>query len=214
MLSRSADDLSHLLVRLRLLTSQQADDCLTEVGARHADGDELLQVLERRNLLTPYQLGQLRRNETDTLVLGEYKLLYRNASGSFARVFRAASIDDGKIVAIKLLRQRFAEDARVVSLFRREGELCKRLSHKNIVPVYDVANEGLQHYITMEFVEGGNFRDFIKIRNRFAEPEATRYALDTYIAGARSTLPTGRPCSRRRPTAASESRSANHSPRS
>ena len=178
MLSRSADDLSHLLVRLRLLTSQQADDCLAEIGPRYADGDELLNVLERRNLLTPYQLGQLRRNETDTLVLGSYKLLYRNASGSFARVFRAASIDDGRMVGVKVLRQRWAKDTTVVSQFRREAELCKRLRHKNIVPIYEVGRQGDNHYFTMEFVEGGNLKEFITIRKKLSPEVATRCVLD------------------------------------
>jgi eukaryotic-like serine/threonine-protein kinase len=178
MLSRSADDLSHLLVRLRVLTSQQADDCLAEIGSRHADQEELLQVLERRNLLTPYQTGQLRRNETDTLVLGGYKLLYRNASGSFARVFRAASIDDGRMVGVKVLRQRWAKDPQVVSQFHREAELCKRLRHKNIVPIYEVGRQGDNHYFTMEFVEGGNLRDFITIRKKLSPEEATQCVLD------------------------------------
>lgn len=178
MLSRSADDLSHLLVRLHLLTPQQADDCMVEIGTRRADEEELLGVLERRNLLTPYQIGQLRRNETDTLVLGDHKLLYRNASGSFARVFRAASIDDGRMVGVKVLRQRWAKDPLVVSQFHREAELCKRLRHKNIVPIYDVGQQGDNHFFTMEFVEGGNLRELITSRRKFSPEEATRCVLD------------------------------------
>jgi serine/threonine protein kinase len=178
MLSRSADDLSHLLVRLHLLTPQQADDCLAEIGPRRADDHELLRILERRNLLTPYQIGQLRRNETDTLVLGDYKLLYRNASGSFARVFRAASISDGRMVGVKVLRQRWAKDPSVVSQFHREAELCKRLRHKNIVPIYEVGRQGDNHFFTMEFVEGGNLRELITSRRKFSPEEATRCALE------------------------------------
>ena len=50
-------------------------------------------LLESRHLLTPYQVSKLRKGETDSLVLGNYKLLYRNASGSFARVFRGRVAD-------------------------------------------------------------------------------------------------------------------------
>ena len=47
--------------------------------------DDLLQLLEKKHLLTSYQASVLRRGRTDGLVLGGYKLLYKNASGSFAR---------------------------------------------------------------------------------------------------------------------------------
>jgi serine/threonine protein kinase len=64
-----------------------------------------------------------------------------------------------------------------VQLFRREGEIGKRLKHPHIVPIYDVASSGNIHFITMEFVEGGNLRDFLKIRGKLAVPEALRYGL-------------------------------------
>lgn len=169
--------LEELLLDLRLVEPQQLQECRRALG-HHVSSERLLQELESAAFLTSYQAGKLRKGETDALRLGRYKLLYRNASGSFARVFRACSIDDGQIVAIKLLRQRYATDPRIVNLFRREGELGKRLKHKNIVPIYEVASEGNQHYFTMEFVEGGNFRDFIKIRQRFSPQEATKYVLD------------------------------------
>lgn len=137
----------------------------------------LIDELQRQHLLTPYQVSILKSGETEGLRLGNYKLLYRNASGSFARVFRAQSVVSGRTVGIKVLRQRHAEDPRKVALFHREGELGKRLKHPNIVPIYHVAAEGTQHYFTMEFVEGGNFREFIKIRKRFEPIEASRYLL-------------------------------------
>ena len=175
---RSADTLSQVLVRLRLLTPPQANEAMTEVGPRHADADDLIEILERRNLLTSYQSSQLRRGETDALVLGGCKLLYRNASGSFARVYRAESIADGRMVGVKLLRQRWANDPQTVSQFHREAELCKRLRHKNIVPIYDVGRQNSHHFFTMEFVEGGNLKDFINIRGKLSPEEATRYARD------------------------------------
>jgi serine/threonine protein kinase len=169
--------LQELLLEQRLVEPMQLQECKRALGS-HFTPERLIKELEAQTFLTSYQAGKLRKGETEGLRLGRYKLLYRNASGSFARVFRGCSVDDGQMVAIKLLRQRFADDPRVVSLFRREGELGKRLKHKNIVPIYEVASEGNQHYFTMEFVEGGNFRDFIKIRQKFAAPEATKYVLD------------------------------------
>ncbi|MCA9035617.1 MAG: serine/threonine protein kinase, partial [Planctomycetaceae bacterium] len=135
---------------------------------------EMLDVLERRQLLTPLQTGRILKGETDGLVLGRYKLLYRNASGSFARVFRAATVDDNKIVALKLLRERWADDPKAVQGFEREARICMKFIHPNIVPIFDIGNEGKYHFFTMEFVEGGNLRDFMKIRQVLAPLEATK----------------------------------------
>lgn len=140
--------------------------------------ENLIAEFEKRHVLTPYQLSKLKKRETDGLRVGPYKLLYRNASGSFARVFRGCSVDDGRMVGIKVLRQRWAENPRTVNLFRREGELGKRLKHKNIVPIYEVGTDGNQHYLTMEFVEGGNLRELLKSRGKFTPEESTRYVLD------------------------------------
>ncbi len=173
----SLQDLERFLLEQQLVDSFALDECRLQLG-RQLSFDSLLKLLEQRSLLTMYQAQKLKKQETDALRVGRYKLLYRNASGSFARVYRASAIDDGQTFAIKLLRQRYAEDPRSVSMFRREGELGKRLKHKNIVPIFEVASDGNQHYFAMEFVEGGNFRDFIKIRKKFAVPEATQYLLD------------------------------------
>ena len=166
-----------LVLRLKLVEPAALQGCVEALG-RTAPIDSVIAELERRHLLTPYQAGKLKKRETDGLRLGPYKLLYRNASGSFARVFRGCSVDDGRMVGMKILRQRWAENPRTVNLFRREGELGKRLKHKNIVPIYEVGSDGNQHYLTMEFVEGGNFRELLKSRGKFTPEEATRYVMD------------------------------------
>lgn len=171
------DDLAQVLVRLELVDPAVLSDCVHRIEAAGGGPAELLRMLEGRHLLTSYQVSRLERDELDSLVLGEYKLMYRNASGSFARVFRAESIRTGRMIGIKVLRQRWARDPKMVSLFHREAELGQKLQHEYIVPIYEVANQGDTHYFTMEFVEGGNFRDFLNIRKKLSPAEATRYTL-------------------------------------
>jgi eukaryotic-like serine/threonine-protein kinase len=173
---KSVGELGQALVRLRLIQPEQFDACVAEL--RTGRPDDLLQLLEKKHLLTSYQASVLRRGRTDGLVLGGYKLLYKNASGSFARVYRACGVDDGRMVGLKVLRDRWAKDARQVAQFRREAELCMKLKHRNIVPIYDVASENGFHFFTMEFVEGGNLRDFVRIRSKLSPVEATRTMLD------------------------------------
>ena len=174
---RTQDELVSLLGRLRLVDS---DTLLRYSGefAPSSPPEALLQLLESRNLLTPFQTERIRRGDTDGLVLGSYKLLYRNASGSFARVFRACDIDDGRMIGLKVLRERWSSDPDMVRLFHREGEIGRKLHHHNIVPVYGAFTQGSYHYISMEFVEGGNLRNFLKIRGRLSAVEACRFTLD------------------------------------
>ncbi|MFM7163110.1 MAG: protein kinase domain-containing protein, partial [Planctomycetaceae bacterium] len=124
------------------------------------------------------QAQKVRQGEPGDLVLGPYRLLYCNAAGSYARVYRASDVRSGRMVGVKVLRARHSEDRQAVEEFRREAELGKGMRHPNIVPIYEVAEEKGQHYISMEFVEGGNLRDFIAIRKKLAPVEATRCVLD------------------------------------
>lgn len=175
------DDLVQLIQGLRLADADSLRRCRADLPVA-AGTEEFLKLLERRELLTPFQADRLKKGETEGLVLGDYKLLYRNASGTFARVFRACSIKDNSMIGLKVLRDRWTGDADMVRLFHREGQIGQRLKHRNIVPIHDVATEGRFHYLTMEFVEGGNLRDFLKIRGQLSPAEACRYTLDIALA--------------------------------
>ena len=64
-----------------------------------------------------------------------------------------------EIVALKLLYREFADDEVILARFRREVILSRRLSHPNIVRVYDLGTTSAGHYfLTMEFVEGITLR--------------------------------------------------------
>lgn len=174
---QSVDALERLIVPAGLVFPEEFAACRREAGAG-ANSDAVLAVLERRQLITPFQSQRIRKGEVEGLILGGCKLMYRNASGSFARVYRGCRIEDGRMLGIKVLRERYAGDSDTIRLFHREGELGKRLKHPNIVPIYSTGTEGKFHYITMEFVEGGNLRDFLKIRGKLDQAEACRYGLD------------------------------------
>lgn len=174
---KDIEQLRQVIVLLQLVDAGDLDECLRSLP-EPVTPEAALRELERRQLMTSYQTGLLRKGETDGLVLGDFKLLYRNASGSFARVYRACSIKDGSMIGLKVLRQRWAKDKEMVAQFRREASVLKRFVHRNIVPIYDIGQQGDYHYFTMEFVEGGNLRDFIKIRRKLSPVEATQCVLD------------------------------------
>ena len=167
-----------MLVRLDLVPQHQVDICLGQLGKKNCQVDDLLKSLEHKGFLTSYQSGRIAKGEIEGLVLGRYKLMYRNASGSFARVYRACDLKSGRMVGVKVLRQRWSEDPKAVHEFHREADLGKAMLHENIVPIYEVGVSNGQHFFSMEFVEGGNLRDFINIRKKLSPLEATKCILD------------------------------------
>jgi serine/threonine-protein kinase len=175
-LIKNKESLRVYLLTSRLLNTQEWARVQSEVESL-TDVAAILQLLERRQLLTSLQTSRILKGEIEGLVLGKYKLLYRNASGSFARVFRAVNVENDQVVALKLLRERWADDPRTVAGFEREARICQKFIHPNIVPILEIGNEGRFHYFTMEFVEGGNLRDFLKIRKSLNPLEATRCLL-------------------------------------
>ncbi len=86
--------------------------------------------------------------------------------------------DTGKVVALKVLRRRYSDDPAQTDQFYREGLMGVSLRHPNIVPIFEAVAKGNQHYLVMEFVEGGNLRDFMKVRKKFSPSEATKVAAD------------------------------------
>lgn len=174
----SSKRLARELVKMRLVDKQQALECLRALDSSQRKGSDLLQVLLNQHVLTPFQVESIKKLDTGILVLGGNKLLYANAAGSFARVYRAENLDDGRTLGIKVLRQRWVNDPDTVDLFEQEAKLGQKLKHPNIVPIYDIGHEAENYFFTMDFIQGGNLRDFILIRKQVEPHETVKYTMD------------------------------------
>ena len=171
-----ATSLADKAVRLGLLTLDQVREGWDELGQRGGDVEAFLQVMERRAYLTPWQSSKLLKDDRDGYFLGGYRILYKIASGSFGRVYRASDPSTGRVVAIKVLRRKWSEDKHSIDLFEREGRVGMNLTHPNIVQILAISRDlaSQQYYIVMEFIEGGNLRDFLVIRKKMAPLETIK----------------------------------------
>lgn len=114
-----------------------------------------------------------------------YALVELLGRGGTAKVYLAYDNVLGQDVALKILREQYAEDEKFVERFRREAQSVARLSHPNIVPVYDWGRSGDDvYYTTMEYVPRGTLRAWIKRNGPFSPATAIGVALQ--IAGALS----------------------------
>jgi len=95
-------------------------------------------------------------------VLGGHKLLSRLGAGAVGVVYRALQMDLDREVALKLLNAEATKMPLAVASFRREAQAAGRLSHPNLVQVYNVGKDDGFHYYTMELVPGGDFEDRLK----------------------------------------------------
>jgi len=167
-------------LNLGLVTEEQLIQVWDELGKKDGPPEPLLQALERKGYLTPWQSSKLLKGDPDGYFLGGYRILYRIASGSFGRVYRAEDPRSSRVVAIKVLRRKWMEDPHGVDLFVREGKVGMTLRHPNIVEVLAVSQDGStgQHFIVMEFVEGGNLRELLRSRKKLDPAEALRVLED------------------------------------
>jgi serine/threonine-protein kinase len=162
---------------LELLSERQFQEVWASVGTRLAPVEEVKKQLLRGEYMTNYQIERLAKGERSGFFYGPYKVLYAVGAGTFARVFRAVHRQTGEIVALKVLRKRFSDKPEQAAQFIREGKFGLTLRHPNIVPIYDVASDGRSHYLVMEFVEGWNLRDLVKIRSKIEPLQATQLTM-------------------------------------
>src|SRR5262249_38562226 len=149
MANLDAAALGEKAVRLGLITLEQLQEGFDDAGAIGSDPEPLLLALERKGHLTPWQSQKLLKDDPDGFFLGGYRILYKIASGSFGRVYRADDPRTGTIVAIKVLRRKWSEDSHSIELFEREGRMGMSLRHPNVVEILAVNRDGLsrQYYI-------------------------------------------------------------------
>jgi hypothetical protein len=72
--------------------------------------------------------------------------------GGMAQVFRGTDRVLGRTVAIKILDQKYRDDVKFVTRFRREAQSAAGISHPNVVSIFDTGSEDGVHYIVMEYV--------------------------------------------------------------
>lgn len=109
---------------------------------------------------------------SNKLLAGRYELIEKIGEGGMAVVYKGKDRLLNRYVAIKILRPEFTKDEQFIESFKRESQASARLSHANIVGVYDVGKEGNIHFIVMELIDGKVLSEVIKEKGRIEYKEA------------------------------------------
>lgn len=112
-----------------------------------------------------------------TYLQDRYEILSLIGTGGMSEVYQAKCHTLNRLVAIKVLKDEYSQDANFVSKFKMEAQAAAGLSHPNIVSVYDVVDEGSLHYIVMELIEGITLKSYILKKGHLGVKETIGIAI-------------------------------------
>ena len=96
-----------------------------------------------------------------TIVGHRYRIIDLIGTGGMAHVYRAVNLSTRKVVAIKVLKDEYRNDAEFFRRFEREARAVLHLSHENIVRAFDVGETDGLPYIVLEFVDGRTLKEIL-----------------------------------------------------
>ena len=118
-----------------------------------------------------------------------YEIIEQIGVGGMAKVYKAKDKLLDRFVAIKILKEQYAEDDEFLKKFNNEAQSAAKLSHINIVNVFDIGqdlyNGVMIYYIVMEYVEGRTLKDLILEEGTLSNHDIIDYS--TQIAQALKT---------------------------
>ena len=110
-----------------------------------------------------------------------YEIIEQLGVGGMAKVYKAKDRLLDRFVAIKILKDQYAEDSEFLKKFNNEAQSAAKLSHINIVNVFDIGEDLYKgeriHYIVMEYVDGQTLKDLIVNEKRLSNPDIIDYSI-------------------------------------
>ncbi|GAA0624738.1 Stk1 family PASTA domain-containing Ser/Thr kinase [Sporichthya brevicatena] len=116
-----------------------------------------------------------------TVLDGRYRVTRRIARGGMATVYEAVDTRLDRGVAVKVMHPALAEDKDFVERFIREARSAARLSHPNVVSVFDQSADSGSVFLAMEHVEGRTLRDWLRDKGRLT-PRETFAVMEPVLA--------------------------------
>ena len=94
--------------------------------------------------------------------VGDYRIVREIGRGGMGVVYEAEQVALGRRVALKVLPRIPGRDGTTLARFRREARASARLHHTNIVPVFDVGQDGEICYYAMQYIDGQSVDSVIR----------------------------------------------------
>ena len=158
-------------------TEEELRKAIELMKEHREDNPKTLQkVMIEKGIVTVSQAKRIMSTLTESKNAAQqipgYKVLGKLGAGAMAVVYKAVQVSLDRIVAIKVLPNKFAEKKDYVDRFYKEGRIAAKLNHNNIVQAIDVGEANGLYYFVMEYVEGKTIYDDLASGKVYTEEEA------------------------------------------
>ncbi len=117
-----------------------------------------------------------------TIIAQRYEVIELVGVGGMSEVYKARDHKLDRFVATKILKPEFNQDAGFLKKFMNEAQSAARLSHPNIVSVFDVGEDGDLYYIVMELIDGVTLKKYIADYGSIEPEKAVDFAIQIVSA--------------------------------
>jgi eukaryotic-like serine/threonine-protein kinase len=150
---------------------------------RRNEAEAVAEHLVKAGRLTRFQARKLLAGTALGLVLGPFHVLTPIAKGGMGMVYLARDTRSGLVVALKVLPPgRAREEERLLARFRREMEMCQRVSHPHLAWTYEVGAWHGVYYIAMEYIPGRSLYRLVHDGGTLAVPRVARLFAEVCLA--------------------------------
>lgn len=177
--STSETRLGQVAVAQRLVTRKELDACLEKQREMARGGTQvsISEVMLKAGLLTRRQLQRLGAEGEEPITAESqlfpgYQVLAKLGAGATAKVFKARQLSLDRLVAIKVLTRKSADNPDFVKRFHDEGRSAAKLNHPNIVQIIDVDTAGEYHFLVLEYIDGKSVGEELVAGKLYSEKEA------------------------------------------
>ena len=151
----------------------------------------LVEVEQAEEVLEPRHDPAASRSAPAMRQVGDYRVIREVGRGGMGVVYEAEQVSLGRRVALKILPGVVAKDRKALERFRREARAAARLHHTNIVPVFEVGQDGDVVFYAMQFIQGQGLEAVIDELSR--QRQKTGQSSAGPVAAAAEEQKPGRP---------------------
>jgi serine/threonine-protein kinase len=169
---------SLIVLKNKLAEKKKVEKCLRELLDAHERGMAFItlgEIMISEGLLTQSQVDAVEQarnlfiRSRKVEAIAGYKLVRKIGEGGMGQIYEARQLSLDRKVAIKVLPLEMVEDDAMVRRFEREAKQAARLSHENIIPVFDFGKIPGEYFMVMEYVDGYNLEDLIERKGKISE---------------------------------------------
>ena len=106
------------------------------------------------------------------ILANRYEILNVLGTGGMGSVYKAQDRELDRLVALKVIRPELARNSAIVDRFKQELRLSHKVTHRNVVRLYDLSEDAGMRFVPMELVAGRDLRSILEERGQLPPDEA------------------------------------------